>query len=286
MTGQLRPPFPYYGGKQTLAERIVSVLPEHGHYVEPYAGSLAVLLAKPRAVHETVNDLDEDLANFWRVLRDQPDELSRVCALTPHSRGEHRSVMDAAARPAPDPVERARRTFVLLTQGQSGGTARRTGWRYFAGPQRSSFSMPEYLAAYCGRIAPVVDRLAGVSLECRPALDVIGSYGQHPGVLLYVDPPYVTSTRKGVGYRHEMTDEDHRSLADALRRCAAAVVLSGYPSGLYDLDLYPDWHRLEIPSGTGNGGQWRDRVEVLWSNRPFPAPEPDLFASLDEEASA
>src|SRR5690606_7708278 len=82
----LRPPFVYFGGKQKLAATIAGLLPEHTHYVEPFAGSLAVLLAKTPTRLETVNDLDGDLILFWRVLRDRPEDLARVYALTPHSR--------------------------------------------------------------------------------------------------------------------------------------------------------------------------------------------------------
>ncbi len=266
-----RPPFPYYGGKQMLADRIIPMLPPHEHYVEPYAGSLSMLLAKPRTPFETVNDLDGHLMNFWRVLREQPDALEAACGITPHSRAEHAAAMDLEAYPADDPLERARRTWVLLTQGQSGGTGRRTGWRYFVNPDGSTFSMPKYLEAYVARFSPAVARLHGVSLECRPALEIVETYGKCRSVLLYVDPPYVRSTRKGTGYRHEMTDDDHRELAAALRRCKATVVLSGYASPLYDLELYPDWHRTELAAGTGNGGEWRDRTEVLWSTAPLGA---------------
>jgi DNA adenine methylase len=101
------PPFAYYGGKTTLAGRIADLLPEHRHYVEPFAGSLAVLLAKPPSPMETVNDLDGNLMTFWRVLREQPDDLARVCALTPHSRAEHQAAYDLEASP-----------WVALTQGR------------------------------------------------------------------------------------------------------------------------------------------------------------------------
>lgn len=279
----IKPPFPYYGGKQLLAARIIPLLPPHQHYVEPYAGSLSVLLAKRRVTFETVNDLDGRLIHFWRVLRDRPDDLARVCALTPHSRAEHAMVLDAVDDDPDDELERARRTFVLLTQGQSGGTSRRTGWRYFANPVGSTFSMPQYLEAYLGRFAAVVGRLAGVSLECRPAVDVIAAYGRHPGCLIFADPPYVLSARKSVGYRFEMTDDDHREMAAALRETCASVMLCGYASALYDEELFPDWHRIEMPAGTGNGGEWRDRTEVLWSNRPFP--RQDALFDLRGEAS-
>lgn len=270
----LAPPFAYYGGKTKLAERIVALLPACGHYVEPFAGGLAVLLAKPRSAMETVNDVDGDLMLFWRVLRDRPDDLARVCDLTPHSRAEH----DAAYDLDVDQLERARRVWVLLSQGR-GGALRRTGWRFYRDPAGSTTSMPDYLAAYAARIPPCAVRLHGVSLECRDALEVIEDYGQHDDVLLYCDPPYLRSTRNSVNYSHEMASEaEHVALASALARCRAAVVLSGYASPLYD-GLYDGWHRTELTAWTGNGirdGATRtdgERTEVLWSNRPFTAAE-------------
>lgn len=271
-------PFAYFGGKTRLAERIVQLLPAHQHYVEPFAGSLAVLLAKPRAEMETVNDLDQDLMTFWRILRERPEELALHMALTPHSRAEHQAAYDLATD---DDLERARQVWVLLSQGR-GGTMRRTGWRFYRDPKSSTYSFPEYMAAYVNRVPACAERLAGVSLECRDALEVITDYGRHPGVLLYCDPPYVGSTR-AANYRHEMTrDDQHRELAAALADCKASVVLSGYHSSLYE-DLYDGWHRAELKAWTGNGirnGATKtdgDRVEVLWSNRPFPAEDLPLF---------
>ncbi|MGH3861108.1 DNA adenine methylase [Actinokineospora sp.] len=274
----MKPPVPYFGGKTTIGPAIAALLPAHSHYVEPFAGSLAVLFAKPPSDHETVNDIDHTLMTFWRVLREHPAELARMCALTPHSRAEYDRAMplDAAGE-----LELARQVFVKLTQGRS-GRLRRTGWRHYVNPAGSSASMPGYLAGYVNRLAPAVQRLQRVSLECRPALDVIDKYGAEPDVLLYVDPPYLGSTRANDNaYRCEMrTDAEHRELAEALRAARAAVVLSGYPSDLYDGDLYPDWHRLTIAASTGQGGTWANRTEVLWSNRPLAA-QLDL---LGEEA--
>lgn len=231
---------------------------------------------------ETVNDLDRDLMTFWRVLRDRPEDLTRVTALTPHSRAEHQ---DAYSLDVDDELERARRVWVLLSQGR-GSTLRRTGWRFYRDPAGSSTSFPGYLAAYSQRIMPAAERIGGVSLECRDALEVIRDYGKHPNVLLYVDPPYLATSRNSTNYRHEMASESqHRELAAALLACASAVVLSGYPSPLYD-DLYAGWSRVDLSSWTGNGirdgGTKVDgnRVEVLWSNRPMG--EDDLFT----EASA
>ncbi|WP_432846000.1 DNA adenine methylase [Amycolatopsis sp. CA-161197] len=274
----MKPPFAYFGGKTRLAEQIAAAFPAHEHYVEPYGGSLAVLLAKPRSRMETVNDLDGDLMTFWRVLRDQPAELARVCALTPHSRAEFLEAY-ALGLEAPDDVERARRVWVRLSQSRS-GTLLRTGWRHYVDPAGSSASMPGYLAGYVDRMAPAAARLAGVSLECQPALELITRYGQSRNVLLYVDPPYLGSTRFSGGYRHEMKGEtEHRDLAAVLRACKATVVLSGYDSPLY-AELYPEWHVTRIETMTGQGGTRQERTEVLWSNQ---LPEPTLFGAVGLE---
>jgi DNA adenine methylase len=271
----VKPPVPYFGGKITLGPAIATLLPDHLHYVEPYCGSLAVLMAKRPAPHETVNDLDGDLMTFWRVLREQPEELERVCALTPHSRAEHQ----AAYEPAESELEVARRVYVQLTQGRS-AKLKRSGWRHFVKPAGSSVGMPAYQAGYVDRMAAAAERLAGVSLESMPALDLIVKYGADPDVLLYVDPPYLGSTRghSEDGYRHEMRDEArHRQLATALHAARATVVLSGYPSDLYDLELYSGWDRHTMSTGTGQGAnRWGNRTEVLWSNRPLNL-NPTLF---------
>lgn len=271
----MKPPITYFGGKMTLAPAIAALLPDHDHYVEPFCGSLAVLLAKRPARMETVNDLDGDLVNFWRVLREQPAELARVCALTPHSRTEH---LEAYNLGEADNIERARRVWIQLTQGRA-GVRSKTGWRHYVSPGGSSAAMPDYLNGYVDRMAPAAERLHAVSLECRPALDLIRSYGRDKQVLLYVDPPYLGSTRSSGRYVHEMTDDAaHLELAAALHDVKAAVVLSGYPSPLYD-DLYKGWDRHSFAASTGQGGSWESRTEVLWSNRPL-GNAPSLFDDL------
>lgn len=216
----MKPPIAYYGAKVTLGAQIAALLPPHEHYVEPFAGSLAVLLAKRPSRMETVNDLDHELMTFWRVLRDRPAALERACALTPHARAEHLEAYNPVPDDHPDPeLEIARRVWVRLSQGRA-GTLRRTGWRFYIKPGGSSASMPDYLAGYVDRMAAAAARLAAVSLECRPALELIEAYGQHSDVLLYVDPPYLGSTRAR-NYRHEMaSDAEHSELAAAPRHAA------------------------------------------------------------------
>ena len=253
---QVRPPFAYFGGKTTLAPRIAELLPEHDHYVEPFAGGLSVLLAKQPSRAETVNDLDGDLVNFWKVLRDQPEELERAAMLTPHSRAEY----DASKSLDGDDLERARRVWVRLTQGRS-NSMQPHGWRY---GRDISKVMATHIKAHASRMAPAASRLANVSIENRDALDLIRDYGSDPNVCIYADPPYLGSTR-GTNYRIEMLEDDlHVQLADALLECKASVVLSGYASLLYE-DLYPGWHRMELKAPTALSARAAES-EVLWSN--------------------
>ena len=254
----LKPPFAYYGGKTTLAPKIASLLPSHGHYVEPFAGSLAVLLAKDPVGWETVNDLDGDLVNFWRVLRDRPDELERAAMLTPHSRDEYETSRTLDG----DDLERARRVWVRLTQGRS-NSMKPTGWRFRTDPSMGT-SLPDYVNAYALRLKAAAERIRRVTIENRDATEMVREYGASADVCIYADPPYLGSTR-AANYRVEMLDDDlHVKLAEALRECKASVVLSGYASPLYE-ELYPGWHRMELKAPTALSGRAAEN-EVLWSN--------------------
>lgn len=269
----MKPPFNYFGGKTGMADRIAALLPPHKHYIEPFGGSLAVLLAKPPSRLETVNDLNGDLMTFWRVLRDRGADLEQVCALTPHSRGEH----TAAYERSDDELEQARRVWVRLTQGRNGHLWRPTGWQYRADGNHGPVSTD--LRGYVSRMPAAARRLASVTLECAPAAEIISMYGRDPENLIYADPPYVGAVRNGRGYGHEMlTEDEHRELLEALLDCRAAVVLSGYASSLYD-GLLGSWSRREIATQTGNGSGDRSRIEVLWSNRPFP--QGSLFDAME-----
>ena len=255
----ITPPMPYAGGKQAIAARIVSLLPPHTHYVEPYAGALSVLLAKPPSLIETVNDLDGAIVTFWRVLRDRPADLERVCALTPHAREEMQRARDLDAD---DDLERARRVWVLLTQNR-GARLSRSGWRFVHGGSRRSLAA--YLDGYLQRIAPAAERLRSVSIEHRDALDMIDAYDQ-PGACFYVDPPYLGAVRGPDRiYRHElMTDVEHEQLLGRLLATRSAVVVSGYANPLYD-EALQQWARYELAATAMTGSA---RVEVVWTNTP------------------
>lgn len=258
----MKPPIQYFGAKGNIAEKIVALMPEHRGYIEPFAGSLAVLLAKPASKIEVVNDLDQRLMTFWRVLRDRGEDLARVAELTPHSRAE---LLAARETDAEDELEIARRVWVLLTQGRTRTLKGSTGWRFYSDPRGTSASFTTYMEAYRDRLLPAAERIRSVSLECRPALEVIAQYGAFEDNLLYVDPPYVHSSRRGARYSHEMTDADHMELTKALSNCKAAVMVSGYQSRLYDR-AFGGWHHVDLTAQSGNSLE-RSAHEVIWSNR-------------------
>lgn len=255
-----RPVLRYHGGKWRLAPWIIGHFPAHRLYVEPFAGAASVLLRKPRSTSEVLNDRYERLVSAFRVLRD-PDSAARLAAmlrLTPYAKVEYL----ACRQPHPDPIEDARRLIVLAYQGHGSAAASgrvRTGWRRGDRDTLSTtasdwMGLPAEVAAWC-------ERLRGVYIECDEANDVIRRYDS-PDTLFYVDPPYVAETRHAGSraYRHEMTDDQHRELAEVLHQARGKVVLSGYDSALYRA-LYPDWRRVTRRT-TADAA--RPRVEVLW----------------------
>lgn len=260
----MKPPMPYFGGKQRIAAQIVALFPAHDHYVEPYAGGLSVFLAKPSAPMETLNDLDGHLVTFWRVLRDRPRDLIAACELTPHSRAE--MVLSRDVEGGLDDVEIARRVWVHLTQGRA-GIATLTGWRFYLDGGSTATSIAGYLDGYRRRMPAAAARLRGAQLECRDALEVIEDYGRMANTLLYIDPPYLPGLRRSGAYRVEADDVHHAALLGAIRGCKAQVALSGYASELYD-DALTGWVRTEIEASTQQANKVgaNARTEVLWTN--------------------
>ncbi|GIP17794.1 DNA methyltransferase [Paenibacillus montaniterrae] len=245
----------YPGSKWSLADWIISHMPPHETYIEPFFGSGAVLFSKERSQLETINDIDGEIVNLFQVIRERPEELAHVIRWTPHARQEYYG----SYYPAEDSLERARRLIVRLWQGRGGKTSHRTGWRSLIElngplPGKEWLKFPE-------RIQVVADRLKGVQIECQPASQLLQRYAK-PNVLIYADPPYVHSTRTTTSYRHEMTDQDHIELLDLLDAHPGAVLLSGYDNELYNKRL-AHWYR-ETKSAKAEGGASRE--EVLWIN--------------------
>jgi DNA adenine methylase len=260
----------YHGGKWMLAPWIISQFPPHKNYVEPFGGAASVLLRKPRSFSEVYNDLDGEIVQVFRVARNRGAELVRALELTPFAREE----FEKAYGETDDELEASRRTIVRSFMGFGGDGVHSTHKTGFRGRSQRSGSTPAHdWANLSEAFKAIVDRLQGVVIEHRPALDVIAQYDL-PETLFYVDPPYVHSTRTRVdharGYRCEMSDEDHRELSRALNRTKNAVVLSGYHCALYD-EIYTGWECIEKTGPFADGA--RERTEVLW----FRNIQPDLF---------
>jgi DNA adenine methylase len=283
MTAPTRPVLRWHGGKFRDRKRIVAHFPPHRVYVEPFGGAASVLLAKPRAYAEVYNDLDREVVELFRVLRDpaRAAELIRALELTPFARGE----FDGAYEPSGDPVEAARRLCVRSYQGfgstaHARPSAARTGFR--SNSTRAGGIPAHEWVTYPQALRAVVARLAGVVIECKPAIEVMARY-DGAETLFYLDPPYLPETRslknpydlkyrRGI-YAVEMTRDDHVELLAFVRGLQGMVVLSGYPSALYD-DALADWHRVEWAARADGA---RKRTEVLWIN-PAARAGRDLFA--------
>lgn len=266
----MRPPFAYYGGKVGLADRIVALMPEHRVYIEPFFGSGAVLFAKPPSPIEIGNDIDLNVWTFFEVLRTRPEELEAACRLTPYHRHEF-AIADLDEDL--DDLERARRFWVRVNQSFGKTAGRQTGFSVTVARTQSTAASTW---SRIGRFAAAVKRMQRVTWERCDAADLIGRMATAADTVVYLDPPYLAETRRGryrqrlADYLHDMGDpESHIRLAEAARATPACVILSGYPSPLYD-ELYGDWWRLDIPVRvySSNAGTERgERVEVLWSNR-------------------
>jgi DNA adenine methylase len=256
----------YHGGKFRLAPWVMGFFPPHDTYVEPFGGAASVLLQKPRSTSEVYNDLDGDVVNVFRVLQrpHQSADLKRLLAVTPYARDE----FNLAYEPADDPVERARRTLIRAQMGfgSAGATKGKTGFRVDSAPQPTP-SMKQW-GVYHRQLSLFVDRLAGVLIENKPAVEVIANHDRRD-TLFYVDPPYVHSTRCNLGsnryYQHEMTDDDHAALIDSLLAVKGLVVLSGYDNPIYS-DRLGDWarHQTEARIGANRGAGMR--TEAVWLN--------------------
>lgn len=256
-----RPALRWHGGKWKLADWIISHFPQHRVYVEPFGGAASVLLKKQRSYSEVYNDLDGEVANYFRVLRDNGDELRRQIQLTPFAREE----FQLSYEPAEDPIEQARRTAIRCFMGfGSDGHGKVTGFR--ANSNRSNTTPAHDWMNYPGAMHFLTERLQGVVIETRDAIEVMAQQDS-PTTLHYVDPPYVHSTRGGrVSYKHEMSDEEHSKLAQFLSQLEGTVILSGYDSEMYQ-DLYRNWTCYTKETHADGA---RPRTEFLWISPDSP----------------
>jgi DNA adenine methylase len=259
------PAIRYHGAKFRLASWIMEFFPPHTCYVEPFGGAAGVLLQKPRVYAEVYNDLDSDVSNFFSVLRDPASRqrLIEQCLLTPYARDD----FELAWQPSTDPIERARRLAIRAQMGFGSGGATKGATGFRIDTKREYGTAQQLWAQYPESIAAAGERMSGVLIENRPAIEVMQQHDA-PTTLHFVDPPYVHSTRvmkkEGV-YRHEMTDDDHLQLLEAVAELKGMVVLCGYPSPLYE-EAMSSWesheHEARISAGRGTA----IKIEKVWLN--------------------
>ncbi|MGE5631728.1 MAG: DNA adenine methylase [Caulobacteraceae bacterium] len=253
----------YPGSKWSTANWIISHFPvgyEKMTYLEPYGGSLAVFFNKKRSVIETVNDLDSNVVNLFRVIREHPEELAQLVKFTPWAREEYKNSYEQTD----EAVEKARRFLVRMWMAIGSKSSDITGFRNVI--KDVSGNIPHWNNRLPDRILEAAERLQHtdtcvVQIECQPALQLIERYNRE-NVLMYIDPPYLLSTRSKRIYKHEMNDNDHLELLETLKNHKAKVILSGYENDMYNSTLR-GWHK-ESKNCLKEAGL--SATEVLWMN--------------------
>lgn len=272
----MRAVFRYPGSKWSIAEWIISHFPEGYEkmvYLEPFLGSGAVFFNKNPGAAETINDLDNDVVNLFQILRDRPDDLKRVLELTPYSREEY----DKSFEPCEDPLEKARRYMVKTTQAIGAKLGHgKCGWRNHkqmktGGTACKWGGITETIDAAASRLRGSTTNL--VQIEKMDALLLIERYNT-PDALIYIDPPYVRSTRKsGALYSHEMTDEDQKRLLEIIVSSKAKIIISGYDNAMYNETL-KEWRTDTTMSQTTSTEM---ACEKIWMNYAPPMNQISFF---------
>ncbi|MDE6880148.1 MAG: DNA adenine methylase [Oscillospiraceae bacterium] len=252
----------YPGAKWSLANWVISHFPPHHSYLEPFFGSGAVLFTKPRSSIETVNDLDSDIVNLFYWIREEPERLARLIRWTPYAREVYNRAFEKQYTET-DSLRRAVDFCARMMQGHGfRTTGKKVGWKNDVQGRERAYAVKSWVDMP-DTILQAAERLRDVQIEHTPAVELIRRFN-FPNVLIYADPPYVLSSRSAgkKQYAHEMTDEDHIELLDALKSHQGPVLISGYASEMYDSEL-TGWYRENT---TVTDQTSRVRQEVLWMN--------------------
>lgn len=245
----------YPGGKWRISDWIINHFPQHKVYVEPFFGSGACFFKKSPAYIETINDLNGDIVNLFRVCREYPDKLATLINLTPFSREEFENCYEHTD----EPIEQARRTLVRYHQSFGTSNCTKKSWRNvqtYGGPRCATMwnDLPNIIFECC-------ERLKQAQIECIDALQLIERYDDE-NTLIYCDPPYLKNLRKKNMYEVEMDDEKHIELLNILKKSKSKIILSGYDNDLYNKYLN-NWQTDEIKTTAQMG---LHRKEKIWMN--------------------
>ena len=247
----------YPGAKNRLASWIVKYIPKHKVYLEPYFGSGAVFFNKEPAKIETINDLNADVINYFKVLRDKPFELIESLQLTPYGRDEYENAYTQDLNE--NDIEKARKFSVRCWQGFGSSNLYKNGFR--SSQQSNSPITTKAWRELPETLKEATMRLQNAQIENLSAVDLIKRYNTQD-VFIYADPPYLLGTRKGYLYKHEMSDEQHIELLEILLGHLGKELLSGYDNELYN-SMLKDWVKVYKNTTAEKGLK---RTEVLWMN--------------------
>lgn len=258
--------FGWYGGKYSHLDWLLPLLPKTTHYCEPFGGSAAVLINREPSPVETYNDIHGEVVNFFRVLREQKDALVEAIGLTPFSRAEFEAAIKESTENLSD-LERARRFYILARQVRTGLAQKASVGRWAHCLLTSRAGMAGAVSRWLGAVEDlplIAQRLLRVQIENAPAIEVIKRYDSEE-TLFYCDPPYPHESRgDSNAYANEMTDDQHRELAELLHSVRGKVALSSYKCFLME-QLYSDWQCVEAEEKVIHSVK-STRKEVLWVN--------------------
>ncbi|MBG0220611.1 DNA adenine methylase [Clostridioides difficile] len=250
------------GGKWSVTHNIISILPKHNIYLEPFFGSGAVFFNKEICNTEILNDADGQIVNLFKCIRDKPVELANAIYFTPYARDEY--ISNCNFKETDNDIEKARKFIVRTNMSRGGLQKYKTGWRH-AGPKLSKTNFQKVIGKWNDLpdyILNTAIRLKDAEIENRDAIDLIKKYNKSD-CLIYADPPYLLKTRSQKMYNIEMeTEEEHEKLLKVLLNHVGPAIISGYDSNLYNCML-KSWNKLEFRAYAEQG---RLRKEVLWTN--------------------
>ncbi|MFA7270302.1 MAG: DNA adenine methylase [Sterolibacterium sp.] len=267
----LRAPFGYYGAKRRLASQIIAELPPHNAWVEAFCGSAALTLAKKPAQIEVINDINGEVVNFFRQLRDNSSKLCRLLRLTPYAREELRLVR-LPEKKLTD-VERARRFFVAAMMAINGTFGDSPGGFSFSNSysRRNMEARVSRWKAMPEHLELVAKRLSQVRIENKDSIELFSDFSNRPATLVYFDPPYLADRTQG--YDHDQCSEEyHERLLITASKAKCMVFISGYENDLYNdyLTSANGWHKRMFKATTrGHNGKDSKRQEIVWHNEKY-----------------
>lgn len=268
---KINTPFGYFGSKNKIALQLCSNLPPHMCWVEAFCGSAALTLAKRKAPIEVINDIDGEIINVFKQLRNQQNELCRLISLTPYAKDELEEARIAKANDSE--LERARKFLVQAMMAVNGVFGKeKGGFSYSQSYTRNErdarvnrwYNLPQ-------RLTEVVERLRDVRVDNRDAIELLEMFLKRPATLMYIDPPYLGD--RSQGYTNDANDEEfHSNLLKMANKAHCMIFISGYENELYNSELSKEkgWSKRKIDTITKDiNGNGHSRTEVLWMNKHY-----------------